>query len=101
MARGLKCGLAAQADDWIHVLTPLAEVDSTGLVAWFNSETGRTEVRRLAKGVGTLSVSKSSLAELKIPAKLVKSNRLVLECVPIGLKERRQRREPKLYASAT
>lgn len=64
-------GLAAQADDWIHVLTPLAKVDSTGLVEWFHSETGRTEVRRLAKGVGTLSVSKSSLAELRIPTKLL------------------------------
>jgi type I restriction enzyme M protein len=72
-------GLAAQADDWIHVLTPLAEVDSMGLVEWFNSETGRTEVRRLAKGVGTLSVSKSSLAELRIPATLLRSNNLVLE----------------------
>lgn len=66
-------GLTAQADDWIHVLTPLAKVDSTGLVDWFHSERGRTEVRRLAKGVGTLSVSKSSLAELRIPTKLVLS----------------------------
>jgi len=44
-------GLTAQADDWIHVLTPLAEVDNAGLVEWFNSEAGRSEVRRLAKGV--------------------------------------------------
>ena len=72
-------GLAAQADDWIHVLTPLAAVDKIGLVEWFNSEAGRSEVRRLAKGVGTLSVSKSSLAELRIPSKLLKSNNLVLE----------------------
>ena len=86
-------GLAAQADDWIHVLTPLAQVDGTGLVEWFNSETGRTEVRRLAKGVGTLSVVKSHLAELRIPATLVKSNVRVLESVPILLKARRSRRE--------
>ena len=63
-------GLEAQADDWIHVLTPLAEVDGAGVVDWFNSEEGRTAVRRLAKGVGTLSVSKSSLAELRLPIHL-------------------------------
>jgi hypothetical protein len=66
-------GLTAQADDWIHVLTPLAVVNNAGLVEWFNSEAGRLEVKRLAKGVGTLSVSKSSLAELRIPSKLLNS----------------------------
>ena len=66
-------GLTAQADDWIHVLTPLAKVDNDGLIGWFNSESGRSEVRRLAKGVGTLSVSKSSLAELRVPSILLKS----------------------------
>lgn len=70
--------LTAQADDWIHVLTPLFDVDCQGVVEWFNSESGREAVRRLAKGVGTLSVSKSSLAELKLPAHLKKSNDLVL-----------------------
>jgi type I restriction enzyme M protein len=65
-------GTSAQADDWIHVLTPLVKVDGAAVVAWFNSEAGRAEVRRLAKGVGTLSVSKSSLAELRIPARLIK-----------------------------
>jgi type I restriction enzyme M protein len=84
-------GLEAQADDWIHVLTPLAKVDSIGLVEWFHSETGRAEVRRLAKGVGTLSVSKSSLAELKIPAKLLRSNNTVLESATSQAKTRRQR----------
>ena len=66
-------GLTAQADDWIHVLTPLAPVNHAGLVEWFNSEAGRSEVKRLAKGVGTLSVSKSSLADLRIPSKLLNS----------------------------
>ena len=66
-------GLEAQADDWIHVLTPLVEVNRAGVVAWFNSEEGRTAVRRLAKGVGTLSVSKSSLAELRLPIHLQKT----------------------------
>jgi type I restriction enzyme M protein len=72
-------GLKAQADDWIHVLTPLTVVDNVGLVEWFNSEAGRSEVRRLAKGVGTLSVSKSSLAELRIPSKLLNSAPSTLE----------------------
>lgn len=86
-------GLKAQADDWIHVLTPLGVVDNVGLVEWFNSEAGRSEVRRLAKGVGTLSVSKSSLAELRIPSKLLKSNNLVLEPSTSECKAGRRRNE--------
>lgn len=61
-------GVVAQADDWIHILTPVRPLDSARLVEWFNSEKGRTTVRKLAKGVGTLSVSKVSLADLRIPA---------------------------------
>jgi type I restriction enzyme M protein len=83
-------GLEAQADDWIHVLTPLADVDVNGLVEWFNSETGRTEVRRLAKGVGTLSVSKSSLAELKIPASLLRSSSPVFDSATNHAKTRQR-----------
>lgn len=64
-------GLQAQADDWIHLLTPLRDVDGQGLVDWFNGEPGRAAVTRIAKGVGTVSVSKSSLADLMIPAHLV------------------------------
>ena len=63
-------GVVAQADDWIHILTPLRPLDAVELVAWFNSEVGRTAVRKLAKGVGTLSVSKVSLADLQIPARV-------------------------------
>ena len=55
------------------MLTPVVRMDGAGVVEWFNSEAGRVEVRRIAKGVGTLSVSKSSLAELRIPAHLVVS----------------------------
>ncbi|MBC8009841.1 MAG: N-6 DNA methylase [Burkholderiales bacterium] len=66
-------GLDAQVDDWIHVLTPHADLDAVGALAWFNSAEGRTAVRKLAKGVGTLSVSKSSLAELRLPASLQKT----------------------------
>jgi type I restriction enzyme M protein len=81
--------LAAQADDWIHVLTPLVQIDGEGVVEWFNSEVGRTEVRRLAKGVGTLSVSKSSLAELQLPARLVISNNSVPKPSSIVSKSKR------------
>lgn len=71
-------GLIAQADDWIHILTPVTDVDVEGLVAWFNSDEGRERIRRLAKGVGTLSVSKASLAEMRIPKSFIRSNVLVL-----------------------
>jgi type I restriction enzyme M protein len=64
-------GLTAQADDWIQILTPQRPVDAPGLVSWLNGDEGRAAVRRLSKGVGTLSVSKGSLAELRIPARFV------------------------------
>lgn len=79
-------GLKAQADDWIHVLTPMADVDCEGIVGWFNSHEGRDQLRRLAKGVGTLSISKASLAELRIPEQLIRSNDLVLAEKPIPYK---------------
>lgn len=69
-------GLEAQADDWIHVLTPLKGVDSRKVVEWFNSDAGRTAVRALAKGVGTLSISKTSLGSLMIPSNLRSPNRI-------------------------
>jgi type I restriction enzyme M protein len=75
-------GLEAQADDWIHVLTPRMDVDQEGVVEWFNSEAGRADVRRLAKGVGTLSVSKSSLAELRLPERLLTGNESGLRFEP-------------------
>jgi hypothetical protein len=79
-------GLEAQADDWIHVLTPRVGIDQTAVVDWFNSEAGRAAVRRLAKGVGTLSVSKSSLAELRIPESLQKAESPAVkpECTTTG-----------------
>lgn len=61
-------GLVAQADDWIHVLTPTTTLDAPALVAWFHAPEGRSAVRCLAKGVGAPSVSKASLAALRIPA---------------------------------
>lgn len=79
-------GLEAQADDWIHVLTPTDNVDCEGLVEWFNSEEGRSQIRRLAKGVGTLSISKASLAEMQISKKFIRSNNLVLAEEPADCK---------------
>jgi len=51
-------------------------------VKWFNSDEGRSKIRRLAKGVGTLSISKASLAEMTIPEEFVRSNSLVLSEEP-------------------
>ncbi|MDE3066370.1 MAG: N-6 DNA methylase [Verrucomicrobiota bacterium] len=86
----MPAGLEAQADDWIHILTPTAEVDCARLVGWLNSGEGRSQIRRLAKGVGTLSISKASLAEMKIPVRFVRSNDLVLaeEPAPYGVRPR-------------
>ena len=66
-------GFVAQADDWIHLLTPTRPVDAAGLVSWMNGDEGRAAVRRMAKGVGTLSISKGSLAALPIPARFVRA----------------------------
>ena len=63
--------LRAQADDWLHVLTPRTGVNGGGIVGWLNSTDGRTAIRRIAKGVGAVSVSKSSLADLRIPARVL------------------------------
>jgi len=67
-----------QADDWLHVLTPVMEVDVQGVAAWLNGPEGRQHTSRLAKGVGTLSISKSSLAEMRIPVRFVQKT-LVLQ----------------------
>jgi type I restriction enzyme M protein len=65
-------GLIAQADDWIHILTPKAGVDAQAVADWLNAAAGRVAVQHLAKGVGTLSVSKSSLANLRVPARCLR-----------------------------
>ncbi|MBI3880398.1 MAG: N-6 DNA methylase [Verrucomicrobia bacterium] len=66
-------GLEAQADDWLHVLTPTVKLDAPAVAAWLSGTEGQSQIRRLAKGVGTLSVSKSSLAELRLPARFIAS----------------------------
>lgn len=62
--------LVAQADDWIHMLTPNTGFDTARVADWFISEAGRAAVGGLAKGVGTVSISKSALANLMVPAEL-------------------------------
>ncbi|HEY0946982.1 MAG TPA: N-6 DNA methylase [Opitutaceae bacterium] len=64
-------GFRAQADDWFIVFTPLMQLDVPAFVGWMNGLEARAELRRLAKGVGTLSISRPSLAEMKIPARFV------------------------------
>lgn len=66
--------LTAQADDWLHVLTPLpgSDLDVHAIARWFHSAEGRAELLKLAKGVGTLSISKSSLKNLLLPAQFIR-----------------------------
>lgn len=91
-------GVEAQADDWIHVLTPIVHVDSQGVFEWFNSDVGRAAVRRLAKGVGTMSVSKTSLAELRLPARFQLSNDLMLESASHSNSETKRRKRVTVTA---
>jgi type I restriction enzyme M protein len=70
--------LAAQADDWIHVLTPKTAVDAQAVAGWMNSAEGRAALQRLAKGVGTLSISKSSLAAMALPASILDSSHAIV-----------------------
>jgi hypothetical protein len=63
-------GIIAQADDWIHLLTPHEGVDAPEIIEWLNTDFGQDSLRRIAKGVGTLSLSKSSLAQLVLPGSL-------------------------------
>ena len=65
-------GLVAQADDWFHLLTPLTDFDTHGVVAWMHSDEGRRELLKMAKGVGTLSISQSSLSNLLLPGRLIR-----------------------------
>ena len=91
-------GIEAQADDWIHVLTPIVNVDVKSVFEWFNSESGRAAVRRLAKGVGTLSVSKASLAEMRLPSHFQLSNDLVLDGSAVNSAFKNRLKRPKKAA---
>ncbi len=64
--------LVAQADDWFHLLTPLTALDAPGVVAWMHSDEGRRELLKMAKGVGTLSISQKSLSDLRLPTHLIR-----------------------------
>jgi len=87
-------GLVAQADDWIHILTPRAGVDAQAVADWMNAAEGRAEVRRLAKGVGTLSVSKASLASLRVPARCWRRKNTSIRRLPCSVADARKRRMP-------
>jgi type I restriction enzyme M protein len=60
-------GRPAQADDWLHVLTPRPGVNPWYLAAWLASTPGRNQIKNLAHGVGTMSISKASLRQLGVP----------------------------------
>ncbi len=66
-------GLEAQADDWLTILTPIASINGAAVVGWLNSPEGRSTVERLAKGIGSVSVSQASLAGLRIPLRVVQA----------------------------
>jgi len=57
----------AQADDWIHILTPQQGVDPWYITSWMASSYGQRLIKLISHGVGTVSISKSSLGQLLIP----------------------------------
>ncbi|MCX6908830.1 MAG: N-6 DNA methylase [Verrucomicrobia bacterium] len=85
-------GLTAQADDWIHILTPRAGVDAQAVADWLNAAEGRAAVRCLAKGVGTLSFSKASLADLRVPARCSRRKNTSNRWLPCSVGDARRRR---------
>lgn len=61
------CDINAQADDWIHILTPQEGVNPWYITSWMASSYGQRLIRLISHGVGTVSISKSSLGQLLIP----------------------------------
>lgn len=57
----------AQADDWIHILTPQQGMDPWYITSWMASSYGQRLIKLISHGVGTVSISKSSLGQLLIP----------------------------------
>ncbi|MEW6009642.1 MAG: N-6 DNA methylase [Candidatus Omnitrophota bacterium] len=57
----------AQADDWIHIMTPYNDVNPWYLASWIASSYGQWLVKQMAHGVGTISISKSKLLSLRVP----------------------------------
>lgn len=59
--------IKAQADDWIHIMTPCEGVNPWYISSWIASSFGQGLIRLISHGVGTVSISKSSLGQLLIP----------------------------------
>lgn len=57
----------AQADDWIHIMTPHNNVDPWYLASWLASSYGQWLIKQMSHGVGTVSISKSRLSNLRVP----------------------------------
>lgn len=57
----------AQADDWIHIMTPRDGINPWYLASWIASSYGQWLIKQMAHGVGTVSVSKSKLSSLRVP----------------------------------
>ncbi len=59
--------IKAQADDWIHILTPREGINPWYVAAWIASSFGQRLLRLMSYGVGTVSISKTTLGHLLIP----------------------------------
>lgn len=57
----------AQADDWIHIMTPKEKINSWFIAAWLASSFGQRLLKLMSYGVGTVSISKSTLSQLLVP----------------------------------
>lgn len=62
----------AQADDWIHILTPKEKINSWYIAAWIASSFGQRLLKLMSYGVGTVSISKTTLGQLLVPRFTVK-----------------------------
>jgi len=60
-------GVKAQADDWIHILTPREGINPWYVAAWIASSFGQRLLKLMSYGVGTVSISKTTLGHLLIP----------------------------------
>ncbi len=62
----------AQADDWIHILTPKEKINPWYIAAWIASSFGQRLLKLMSYGVGTVSISKTTLRQLLVPRFTVK-----------------------------
>ncbi|GER94058.1 hypothetical protein A45J_1816 [hot springs metagenome] len=57
----------AQADDWIHIMTPQNGVNPYYVASWIASSYGQWLIKQMSHGVGTISISKSKLSNMRVP----------------------------------